>query len=107
MSDHRGMVSKFITSQEQFLSKYSDVSDCIGCFPGPPYHIQRDCSVTAKKENPLNIPVHLQEAFKKEIDKMLQVGVLKPVYQATPWINKFVLVEGKDKQGNLKLENMS
>ena len=34
---------------------------------------------------------------------MLQVGVLKPVNQATPWINSFVPVEGKDKLGNLKL----
>ena len=49
------------------------------------------------------IPVHLKEAFKKEIGKMLQAGVLKPVNQGTPWIYSFVLVEGKDKQGNLKL----
>ena len=34
---------------------------------------------------------------------MLQAGVLKPVHQGTPWINSFVLVEGKDKLGNLKL----
>ena len=34
---------------------------------------------------------------------MLQVGVLMPVNQATPWINNFVLVEGKYKLGNLKL----
>ena len=34
---------------------------------------------------------------------MLQAGVLKPVHEATPWINSFVLVEGKDKSGNLKL----
>ena len=34
---------------------------------------------------------------------MLQVGVLKPVNQAIPWINSFVLVEGKDKLTNLKL----
>ena len=44
-----------------------------------------------------------EEAFQPEIDKMLQVGVLKPVHEATPWINSFVLVEGKDKLGNLKL----
>ena len=49
------------------------------------------------------IHVHLKEAFKQEVDKMLQVGVLKPVYEATPWINSFVHVEGKDKSGNLKL----
>ena len=34
---------------------------------------------------------------------MLQVGVLKPVNQATPWINSFVLAKGKDKLGNPKL----
>ena len=34
---------------------------------------------------------------------MLQVGVLKPVHEATPWINRFVLVESKDKLDNLKL----
>ena len=34
---------------------------------------------------------------------MLQAGVLKPVQEVTPWINSFVLVEGKDKSGNLKL----
>ena len=34
---------------------------------------------------------------------MLQAGILKPVHQATHWINNFVLVEGKDKLGKLKL----
>ena len=45
----------------------------------------------------------LKEAFQQEIDKMLKVRVLKPVHEATPWINSFVLVEAKDKFGNLKL----
>ena len=31
------------------------------------------------------------------------MGVLKPVHEDTPWINSFVLLEGKDKLGNLKL----
>ena len=47
--------------------------------------------------------MHLKEPFKQEIDKMLQAGDLKPVHQVTPWINSFVLVEGKDKLGKLKL----
>ena len=34
---------------------------------------------------------------------MLQAGMLALVYEATPWINSFVLVESKDKLGNLKL----
>ena len=45
----------------------------------------------------------MKESFKKEIDKMLQAGVMRPVNQATPWINSLVLAEGKDKQRNLKL----
>ena len=49
------------------------------------------------------MPIHLKEAFKKEIDKMLQAGIIKPVKEATPWRNSFILVEGKDKSGNLKL----
>ena len=47
--------------------------------------------------------MHLTEPFKQEIDKILQAGVLKPVHQATLWINSFVLVDGKHKLGNLKL----
>ena len=91
------MISKLIASKEHILSKYSDVFDGIGHFPGPPYRMQVDHSVTPKQTPSWPIPVHLKEAFKKEIDKMLQAGVLKPVNQATPWINSFILVEGRDK----------
>ena len=34
---------------------------------------------------------------------MLQACVLKPVTEATPWINSFMLVESRDKSGNHKL----
>ena len=49
------------------------------------------------------MPGHPKEPFKQEIYKMLQAGVLKPLYQATHRINSFVLVERKDKLGKLKL----
>ena len=36
------------------------------------------------KQTPCHpIPVHLKDAFKQEVDKMLQVRVLKPVQEAT------------------------
>ena len=96
-------VSKLVTSKEQILCEYPDVFEGIGCFPGPPYHIQIDPNVIPK-ETPFHpIPVLLKEAFKQEVDKMLQAGVLKPVHEPTPWINSFVLVESKDKLGKLKL----
>ena len=34
---------------------------------------------------------------------MLQAGIIKPVKEATLWINSFILIEGKDKSGNPKL----
>ena len=101
--NHKGMVPKIITSKEPILAAYSDVFDCIWCFSGPPYHNKVDPSVTSKQNPCQPVPVHLKESFKKKIDKMLQAGVLKPVHQATSWINIFVLVKGKDKLGNLKL----
>ena len=33
---------------------------------------------------------------------MLQASVIRPVKEATLWINSFILVEGKDKSGNPK-----
>ena len=96
-------ISKLVTSKELILSYYPDVFERIGRFPHPPYHIQLDPSVTPKQTPCHPIPVHLKEVFQPEVNKMLQMGVWKPVQEATPWINSFVLVEGKDKSGNLKL----
>ena len=102
-SNHKGMVPKLTTRKDQILAAYSDVFDGIECFPGPPYHIQVDPSITLKQTHCQPVPVHLKESFQQDIDKKLQAGVLKPVHQATPWINSFVLVEGKDKLQKLKL----
>ena len=96
-------IPKLVTSKGEILAAYSDVFNGIGQIPGPPYHIQVDPSVTSKQTTCQPVLVHLKESFKQEIDKILQVGVLKPVNHATLWINSFVLVEGKDNLGNLKL----
>ena len=71
--------------------------------PGPPCTIHLDPSVPPKQTPCRPVPINLKESFKKEIDKMLQAGVPKPVTEATPCINSFVLVKSKDKSGNLKL----
>ena len=94
---------KLITSKEQNLKYYSDAFEQTGKFLGPPYHIQLDPGVPLKQIPYHQIPVHLKEAFQQEVNKMLQAGVLKAVQEATPWINSFVCVDGKDKSGNLKL----
>ena len=91
-----------ITSTVQILSSYPDIFKCIGGFPGLLYHIQVNPNITPKQTPCQPVPIHLKEAFKKVIDKMLQAGIIKPVKEATPRINSFILIEGKDKLGNPK-----
>ena len=62
-----------------------------------------DPNVTPKQTPCRLVSVHLKEAFKKEVNKMLKAGIIKPVKEATLWINSFMFVESKDKLGNLKL----
>ena len=95
-----------LTSKEQILSSSPDLFEGISRFPGPPYHKQVDLNVKSKQTPCRLVPVHLKEAFKKEVDKMLKAGIIKPVQEATPQINSFVLVAGKDKLGNLKTLHM-
>ena len=104
MKQHRS--HKMFTSKDQIMRQYPDVFDGIGRFLGPPYTIYLDPSIQPKQTPCRPVPIHLKEAFKKEIDNILQAGVLKPVTEATPWINSFVLVESKDKSGKPQAKNL-
>ena len=85
------------------MARFPDMFKGIGKFPGKPYQIQLNPKVPPKQTPCSPVPIHLKEAFKAEIDKMLKAGVLKPIQEATPWINSFVLVEGNDQQSKPKL----
>ena len=93
---------KIVMKKSDIKEHCADVFEGVGCFPGPPYHIQVDPKILAKQTPVRPAPVHLKESFKQELDKMLQAGHLKPVHEATPWINSYVIVEGQDKLGRLK-----
>ena len=102
----KAMISEdtcLITRKEQIMTRFPGVFKGIGKFPGEPYKIQLDLKVPSKQTPCRPVPIHLKEAFKAEIDKMLKADVLKPIQEATPWINSFVLVEGTDQQGKPKL----
>ena len=49
VSIQQHVVPKLVTNKEQILQSYSDVFDGIGHFPGPPYCIQLDPSITPKQ----------------------------------------------------------
>ena len=98
--------NQLITRKEKIIERFPDVFEGIGKFPGKPYKIQLDPKVPPKQTPCRPVPIHLKEAFKTEIDKMLKAGVLKPVQEATQWINSFVLVEGTDQQGKTQIQDM-
>ena len=95
--------NRVITTKEQILRRFPDVFEGIGKFPGKPYIIQLHPKVPPKQTSCRAVPIHLKDAFKQEINKMLKAGILKLVQEATPWINSFVLIEGTDKLGKPKL----
>ena len=41
------------------------------------------------------LPIHLQDAFHKEIRSLEQLGILEPVKDVTEWVNSFVIMEKK------------
>ena len=95
--------TQLITRKEHIIARFPDVFEGIGKFPDEPYKIQLDPKISPKQTPCRPVLIHLKDAVKAKIDKMLKAGVLKPVQEATPWINSFVLVQGTDQHGQPKL----
>ena len=60
-----------VMNKVDIKAHYADVFEGVGRFPGQPYHIQVDPKVPPKQTPVRPVPVHLKEAFKQELDKML------------------------------------
>ena len=88
---------RIVKSKEQIQEQYPELFKGIGQFPGQPYHIHINLSITPKQTPCRPIPFHLKQTFRQEIEKRLTARVIKPVHEATPWINNFILVESTDK----------
>ena len=96
---------KIVKSKKQIQEQYPELFKDIGQFPSEPYHIHVNPSITPKQTPCRPIPVHLKQTFQQEIETRLAAGVIKPVLEATPWINSFILVESTDKStGKPKLQ---
>ena len=82
MKQHRS--HKMITSKDQIIRQYTCIFHGICKFLGPPYTIHLNPSFQLKQTPCRPVLIHLKDAFKKEIDKMLQTRVQKPVTEAAP-----------------------
>ena len=86
--------------------QYKDIFEGISTFPGKPYHINTNPSIPPKRLPCRPVPIHQQDEFKKQLNEMLDAGIIAEVHEATPWINSFVIVETV-KDEKRKATNMS
>ena len=82
-------------TKARILDVYSDIFTGIGKFPGKPYKFQLKENAKPMRHAPRKVPIHLQDAFHKEIRNLEQLGILEPVKEVTEWVNSFVIMEKK------------
>ena len=82
-------------TKQDILDIYSDVFTGIGKFPGLPYKFQLKPNAKPTRHAPRKVPIHLQDAFHKEIRKLEQLGILEETKDVTEWVNSFVIMEKK------------
>ena len=56
--------------KEYLLKEYKNVFKGIGLFPGQPYHTELDDSMPPVQHPPRQVPVHLQPAYKRELERL-------------------------------------
>ena len=86
-------VSRLPLTKQDILSQYSGCFEGIGHFPGDLYkfHLKPDHKLA--RHAPRKVPVHLETAFKEEIDSLVKQGILEEVKEHTDWVNSYVIVE--------------
>ena len=80
-------------TQEKVESTYADVFQGLGKFPGEPYKLRLKPDAVPAKHKPRKVPVHLQDAFHEEVERLVKIDVLEKVTEPTEWVNSFVIVE--------------
>ena len=75
----RTSVSRLPLTKQDILSQYSGCYEGIGHFPGDPYKIHLKPDHKLARHAPRKVPVHLETAFKEEIDSLVKQGILEEV----------------------------
>ena len=96
-------VSRFPLTKQEILSQYSSCFEGIGCFPRDPYKFHLKPDYKPARHASRKVPVHLEAAFKEEIESLVKQGILEEIKEHTDWVNSYVIVE-KD-TGNQNVPN--
>ena len=89
----RTSVNWFPLTKQDILSQYSSCFEGIGCFPGDPYKFHLKSEHKPAQHAPREVPIHLEAAFKEEIESLVKLGILEEVKEHTDWVNSYAIVE--------------
>ena len=76
----------------RILDVYSDDFTRIRKFSRNVYKFQLKENTKPTRHAPRKVPIHLQDAFHKEIRNLEQLGILEPVKDVTEWVNSFLII---------------
>ena len=88
----RTSVNRLPLTKQDILSHYG-CFEGIGCFPGEPYNFHLKSEHKPARHAPRKVPIHLETAFKEEIESPVKLGILEEVKEHTDWVNSSVIVE--------------
>ena len=78
-------------AEEQVLKQFKDCFEGVGCFQGE-YRITVDPAIPPVVHPPRRVPEALREPLKKELDSLVEQGILAKVTEPTDWVNSLVSV---------------
>ena len=92
---HNGRTSmnRLPLMKQDILSQYSSCFEGIGHFPGDTYKFHLKPEHKPVLHAPRKVPIHLEAAFKEEIESLVKQGILEEVKEHTDWVNSYVIVE--------------
>ena len=86
---------------EDMVSKHPEVFDgSLGTLPGA-HHLNTDPSVQPTVMPNRRVPVAVRPKLKKELTRLINLGVITPVDEPTPWVSQMVVTEKKS--GELRI----
>ena len=96
-----GKIHQLPTTKEYLLKEYADVFQGIGTLPGGDYHIQLKQGYKPVQHPPRHVAISLRPAYKAELKRLTQLGIITEVTTYTEWVNSIVPVKKSD--GSLRL----
>ena len=77
-------------TKEYILDEYRDVFEGIGTLPGGKYSITMRKDAKPVQHAARVVPEKKKPAYKKELLRLMRLGIITPVTEHTPWINSIV-----------------